>query len=290
MKVPDWISNNSIRIFGLTIGLLMIFSILYDKIIPSFQGFKNNNKENNVVLDTSMNNVFPYTTDPINSLDQYELEAVFNNEGDRELKKQQINQMTRRYPLDWANYPPNSSKFQSGQAKYIEGFSSRASAENLEEPYKDIGIGNLTPPDTIAIEQEEKRILASYTPKKANDLTTYDIEDANELLSKIYVPKGLIPEVVRKEGNVFEVVRTRSIKDVIQYEDDLPDAPASSRPIEAAGEARINVPPVALETAAARDPYYEPTTSTRADRSDYMRWTPGLERMFAPTNPTPTWT
>ena len=250
----------------------------------SSQGFKDK-----VVLDTSMNNMFPYTTEPINSLDQYELEAVFINEGDRELKQQQINQMTRRYPLDWTNYPPNSSKFQSEQAKYIEGFSSDASAQNLNEPYEAIGAGNLTPPDTIAMEKEEKRILSTYTPRKAGDITTYDADDAQALLEKIYKPKGLIPEVVRKEGNVFEVVRTRSMKDTIQYEDELPDAPASSRPVMSAGEGVINVPPVATETAAGLDPFYEPRTSTRSSRSDYTKWTPGLERMYAPTYPINDW-
>lgn len=278
MKVPAWIQKNSIAIAVIVLGLIITFVVLY----PSKQGFKDSCKDK-VVLNTSDKSMFPFTTDPIKSIDQYEIEAVFNNEGDRELKQQQINQISRRYPLDWVNYPPNSSKFQSGQAKYIEGFSSKSSAENLEEPYKNIGDGNLTPPDTIAIEKEEKRILASYAPKKANDLTTYDLDDAETLLMNIYKPKGLIPEVVRKEGNVFEVVRTRSINNVIQYEDDLPDAPASQRPIEAAGEARITIPAVALETAASRDPYYEPTTSTRADRSDYTKWTPGLERMFTPT-------
>jgi hypothetical protein len=37
------------------------------------------------------------------------------------------------------------------------------------------------------------------------------------------------------------------------------------------------------------DPFFEPTTSTRADRSDYTKWTPGLQRMFAPTYPTADW-
>jgi hypothetical protein len=286
MKVLAWIQKNNLAIFTITMAIVIVFTLLYSNLVPSMQGFQSKEK---VVLDTSTKNVFPYTTDPINSLDQYELEAVFVNEGDRELKQQQINQMTRRYPLDWTQYPPNSSKFQSGQAKYIEGFSSPSSAKDLDAPYKDIGDGNLTPPDTIAIEKEEKRILASYAPKKANDLTTYDLDDAEALITNIYKPKGLVPEVVRKDGNVFEVVRTRSVKDVIQYEDDLPDAPVSSRPLEESGEARIHVPAVALETAASRDPFYEPTTSTRADRSDYTKWTPGLERMFAPTKSTSDW-
>ena len=266
------------------VGLLIVAALILIIYMPATnQGFKDK-----VVLDTSRTkDMFPYTTDPITSLDQYELEAVFENEGDRELKQQQINQMTRRYPLDWSQYPPNSSKFQSGQAKYIEGFSTQSSAEELDMPYKDIGNGNLTPPDTIALEREEKRILSTYAPKHTNDLTTYDANDAKTLLEQIYKPKGLIPEVVRKDGNVFEVVRTRQIKDKVQYEDDLPDAPVASRP--GPGEARIEVPPIAMETAAARDPFFEATNSTRADRSDYMKWTPGLERMFAPTNPTTDW-
>jgi hypothetical protein len=197
--------------------------------------------------------------------------------------------MTRRYPLDWTNYPPNASKFQSEQAKYIEGFSSDASAQNLEEPYKAIGDGNLVPPDTIGMEKEEKKILQTYTPRNANNLTTYDIDDAQTLIEKIYKPKGLMPTVMRKEGNVFEVVGTRQINPKIEYEDALSFAPTSSKPVQAAGEATIQVPAVATETAAGLDPFYEPTTATRSDRSDYTKWTPGLERMFAPTYPTTDW-
>jgi hypothetical protein len=246
--------------------------------------------KNNVVLDTSKDTtMFPYTMSPIRDLDPYELEAVFTNEGDRQLKKQQINQLTRRYPLDWTNYPPNSSKFQSEQAKYIEGFSTESSAQDLDKPYKDIGVGNLTPPDTIAIEKQEREILETYEPRKASSMTTYDVYDAQKILEQIYEPKGLKPTVVRKEGNVFEVVNTRSLKDKIEYEDDLPDAPVSSGSGLGAGEAVIEVPPVATELASSRDPFYEPTTSTRSSRTDYMRWTPGLERMFAPTNPTTDW-
>jgi len=233
--------------------------------------------------------MFPYTMDPIKSLDQYELEAVFTNEGDRELKKQQINQLTRRYPLDWTNYPPNASKFQSEQAKYIEGFSSDSSAKKLNEPYKDIGDGNLTPPDTRAVEMDEKDILATYKPRKSGSMTSYHTYDAQKLLEQIYKPKGIKPIVERKEGNVFEVVSTRSLKNKVEYEDDLPDAYVSSGSGIGPGEAVIEVPPTAVEVAAGRDPFYEPTTSTRSSRTDYMRWTPGLERMFAPTYPTTDW-
>ena len=285
--VPKWVNIKVVSAIGLIVLLIVIVS-RFTNSSAATQGFKSS-KESNVVLDTSERTMFPYTTEPIRSLDQYELEAVFENEGDRELKKQQINRLTRQYPLDWVNYPPNSSKFQSEQAKYIEGFSSDSSAKNLNEPYKDIGNGNLTPPDTAATEREEKEILATYQPRKTGDMKTYDAYDAQKLLEQIYQPKGLIPVVNKQDENVFEVVSTRSLKDKVEYEDDLPDAPASTNDRPAAGEAKIEVPPTALEIAAGRDPFYEPTTSTRSSRSDYMRWTPGLERMFAPTYPITDW-
>jgi hypothetical protein len=286
--LPKWVNIKVVSVIGIVLLLLVIASAFLKGSTSNIQGYAPLN-ESNVVLDTSNKTMFPYTTDPINSLDQYELEAVFENEGDRELKKQQINRLTRQYPLDWTNYPPNSSKFQSEQAKYIEGFSSDSSAADLDKPYKDIGVGNLTPPDTAAIERQEREILATYQPRKTGDMKSYDAYDAQKLLEQIYKPKGLVPTVNKREDNVFEVVNTRSLKNKVEYEDDLPEASTASGSGLGPGEATIEVPPTALEVAAGRDPFYEPTTSTRSSRTDYMRWTPGLERMFAPTNPTNDW-
>jgi len=282
-----------LRIYSF-VGLLALVAIVLFAWAPfslatkTGEGFKTREGDR-VVLDTSKTaDMFPYTTDPINSLDQYELEAVFNNSGDRELKQTEINKLTRQYPMDWSGLPPNSSKFQSAQAKYVEGFLTSDVPDQTKQ-FEAIGDGNLVPPDTLAMEKEEQRILSTYAPKKTEDLTTYDVDDAQALIDKIYKPKNLIPKVVRKENNVFEVVSTRSLKDKVEYEDDLHDAPASLKSVPEAGEATIYVPPTATETAASRDPFYEPTTSTRSDRSDYTKWTPGLERMFAPTYPQNDW-
>lgn len=283
--LPKWLNIKVVSVIGLCFLFVVIVSGCLN-LSKNKQGYEDSK---NVVLDTSNKTMFPYTTDPIRSLDQYELEAVFENEGDRELKKQQINKLTRQYPLDWVNYPPNSSKFQSEQAKYIEGFSSDSSAVDLNTPYKDIQNDNLTPPDTAAIEREEKEILATYEPRKTGDMKSYDIYDAQKVLEQIYKPKGLVPTVNKRDDNVFEVVNTRSLKNKVEYEDDLPDAPSTGGTGLGPGEAAIEVPPTALEVAAGRDPFYEPTTSTRSSRTDYMRWTPGLERMFAPTYPINDW-
>jgi hypothetical protein len=60
----------------------------------------------------------------------------------------------------------------------------------------------------------------------------------------------------------------------------------------AAGEQRISVPPTAYDTAAARDPFYDPAAPSGGSRQgkwNYQSWTPGLERMFAPTNAKENW-
>jgi len=285
-------------------GLIALVIVLAGFLTYVIYNGKKEGFKSMVVLDTSRSaaTMKPYAEEAINSLAQYEEEpgnhrptfeeeSIFSNEGDndRQVKKGIINELMKKYPIDWSVQPPSSSKFQSGQAKYIESFVSPSSATTLSDPYKAIGDGNLAPPDTSDLERKEKEILASYAPKHAESLTEYNLEDAEALISKIYKAKDMVPELVRKEGNVFEVVRTRSLKDKIEYEDDLPDAPASKRPMAVAGEATIFIPPVATETASGLDPFFEPTTSTRSDRSDYTKWTPGLQRMFAPTYPTQDW-
>jgi hypothetical protein len=93
VSLPEWIDSKVLSVLGLCAVILIVVVGFFKK--PE-QGFRDK-----VVLDTSKDTtMFPYTTSPIRDLDQYELEAVFTNEGDRELKKQEINQLTRRYPLD----------------------------------------------------------------------------------------------------------------------------------------------------------------------------------------------
>ena len=89
MKLPE-LFDSKVALVVILLGALACIVMMFnlEKPFVGSQGFKNN-----VVLDTSKDtNMFPYTTDPINSLDQYELEAIFTNEGDRQLKKQQIKQ------------------------------------------------------------------------------------------------------------------------------------------------------------------------------------------------------
>jgi hypothetical protein len=121
-------------------------------------------------------------------------------------------------------------------------------------------------------------------------MTTYNVNDAMELIDKIYESKGEIATVYhKKDTNIYEITGVRKKDEKILYEDE--EAPASNAAVRKAGEATIDVPPTAVDVAAARDPFYDPTMGgkSRIGKWDYTGWTPGLERMFAPTDPRQNW-
>jgi hypothetical protein len=113
------------------------------------------------------------------------------------------------------------------------------------------------------------------------------LDDAQALIKRIYDAKGLVPEVKKKDGNIYEVIGTRRKDEKIVYEDENP--PAQQAPVAEAGEGTITVPATAVDVAAGLDPFFTPGASTHIDRWDYTKFTPGLERMFAPTYPTVEW-
>jgi hypothetical protein len=246
----------------------------------------------------------PYAKKAINGLDEYELSAVYHNQGSKEATKEQLNQAMTRYPMDWSVQGPGSQYYQENEARYnssrsknIEGFLENASAEMML-------------PDSAQQEAEERKILQTYQPEKSANLLNYSVDDVKTLVERLYDKRGLIPDVVpSKQGNnVWEITEVREKNPKIVWEDDpahragptpgissLEDDPsllqnASERDrMIARREEVIDVPYVASDLAAGLDPFFQRGGSVREGRYDYTQWTPGLERMFAPTHPIKNW-
>jgi hypothetical protein len=244
--------------------------------------------ENNDVIVENLNNK-PYSTTPINSLDDYEHNLVFQNENDREITKELRTKLMSQYPMDWSVQPGSSSHFTKGVKEYSKGYMPIDESQN-EMIYKNVSGDNLQPPDMDAVETEERKILQTYVPKATNDLKTYDIEDANTLIKKIYDARGLIPEVTHeKDTNVYTIVGTRRKGEKIQYEDDLEDAEASDEAVTENQESVTVVPQAARDILNDSDPFYNTKKKTRMDKWDYTKYTPELERMFAPSHAMSQW-
>jgi len=231
----------------------------------------------NLVFDQEI--IPPYATDEIQSVDDYEYSMVFENEGDRGLTKATRDRLMSQYPMDWSTQPPSSSHFQEGLANFKEGFAASAITTPSSNPYTSID-GDMKPP----VYKDEKDILATYVPKKPNDLTTYDAADAKEIVDRIYGAKGLVADFKKTGDNTYTIMGTRKKDAPVVYEgEEGSHAVASSEPV--AGETEATV-----ENYKA-DPFFtvNPSNKTRMGKWDYSSWTPGLERMFAPTEPQTNW-
>lgn len=235
-----------------------------------------------LVRDSSGSTISPpYAQTPIQNVDDYEYSLVFKNEGDRTMSKQTRNALLSQYPMDWTVQPPSSEAFQTGLLKFKESFEN-SPPQNLPI-YSSIDGSSMVPPDSLADQQKEREILQTYVPKKPQALTTYDIEDARELIEKIYDAKGLVPEYKQTGDNQFTIMGVRK-KGELQLEE---EAQASSDAVPSQGENTILVPPH-IDTEGS-DPFFTSGENQNGSATDYTRWTPGLERMFAPNAPMKNW-
>ena len=234
----------------------------------------------------------PVAQGHIKKLDDFEYNMIYQNESDRALSTALRNKLMSQRPMDWSGLPPSSEQFQAGLRESFENAS--PTVPDNARPYQTVNGDNMVPPDTETTEMEERKILQAYKPPSTQELGSYTADedmDPDELIKKLYAVKGLVPTVAHKDGtNVYEVVGVRRKDEKVVYEDE--EAPASLGPVRGAGEANIQVPPTAYDTAAVVDPFYDtsaPGGKTRMGKWDYQSWTPGLERMFAPTNDTQNW-
>ena len=244
----------------------------------------------NLLLDVEITP--PYATDDILSVDDYEYSMVFQNEGDRAMTKATRDMLMSQYPMDWTVQPPSSDLFQQGLAAYKESFQNPQEMPK-KNPYTAIDGNNMIPP----VYTDERDILATYTPKKPNELTTYDAADAKEIVDKIYGAKGLVADFKKTGDNTYTVMGTRPINEKVVYEGEESDAsgshaPTSSQAVASAGEQEGTFTvPATVDNFKVPDPFFTVSTNDRArdGKWDYSSWTPGLERSFAPTEPQRNW-
>lgn len=224
----------------------------------------------------------PYTQSPIQNVDDYEYSMIFKNEGDRAMTKKTRDFLMSQYPKDWSVQPPSSDLFQQGLQAYNEGFEDTARPPTKR--YDSINGTAMAPPD------QEQEILNTYVPKDPQSLTTYSADDAQALIEKIYTAKGLKATYKQTGDNQFQIISTTPLDKVITYEEDPAaplEAPTSKGPVAAAGEETIVVPEI--YPTGGLDPFFTPGEQTRDGRWNYTQFTPGLERMFAPTEPMSKW-
>jgi hypothetical protein len=252
------------------------------------------NREPN--LDVEIERVeVPYETAPISDLGDYEYNLVYQNESDTALTKELRDKLMSQYPMHWTTYPPSSSQFQIGNRESFQN--PRPNVPDDAAPYQNITGATMQPPDSGAVEREERKILQTYVPKFPPSPTEYDKADVEDLIKKIYDAKGMVPEFKQRDGtNIYEVISTRKKDEKIVYEDEVAGtAPVQGKkPVAEAMEQTV-VPPTGAKdlVSSNKDSFFEEGTPKsklgKMNQWDYTAFTPGLERMFAPTEPRQNW-
>ncbi len=247
--------------------------------------------------------------------DETEMDTVAANTGERSsdaASRAIKNQRVFDKQFEWSNnLPPNSVVQQTQQSKWkaLQGAGSTASSGSGQttEGFKDSDFASVSgpnsthpsggkdfasvsgaamvPPDLDSVEAEERKILQTFEPVKSTGLGTYDPDDVQLLLDKLYTAKGKRASYVKRDDGVYEVFETEDLDPKIVYEDEAEQPKRESGD----GTDAIAVPQGVAKYAAAIDPFFEPRQTTRPNRADYTAWTPGLERMFAPTEPKAQW-
>jgi hypothetical protein len=201
-----------------------------------------------------------------------------------------VNALTNRFQFDWSQLPFNSqaraTQEQVMNQQRLEGFTG-----TVTEPfYQSISGDDMAPQDLQDIDEREKAILQQYSPKKTEDLLEHNTDDVQELVKKLYENDPDYEPVVEKvkdgEFEVTKLIPKRKKKDN-QFEDER--VPTVSEAIEM-GQAK-GVPKVQprMEVSGMQDPYFDKTGVLDYEGDHFYRydqfakWTPGLERMFAPT-------
>jgi hypothetical protein len=281
-------SNLVLLLSLLVLGYIVLY-LSGRKYLESFKlESENNMEESDKLSQTVYPPDKPYITSQINDLDDYEYSAIFQNQGDKQASKKELNDAMSRYPLDWSTQPPDSQYFQEKRSEFIEQQQSQPAPDT--SVYNKIDGSDMTPTDTAAMSAEEKKVLQMYKPESSKGLLSYSLEDVKHLIDRVYAKKGLIPTIEKsKQGpNVYEIVEVQPKDPHIVWEDDL-DKMTDRERMTMRSEETIEVPTTVTDMAAGLDPFFNPRTGVKNNKNDYMQWTPGLERMFAPTYPIKNW-
>ena len=194
------------------------------------------------------------------------------------MERTTVNALTSQRQFDWSQLPFNSEHRATNEQdmsgrRIIEGFT-----PTVTEPFfQAIAGDNMAPQDLQDIDEREQAILQQYSPKKTEELTEHDTDDVQVLVKKLYESDADWDPVVEKvKGGEFQVTKLipKRKKEDAQFADE--QVPSVAYALEngmATGRPKIEPKMEVLD--------YEGDHFYRYD--NFAKWTPGLERMFAPT-------
>lgn len=233
-----------------------------------------------------------YAKTPINKVDDYEYTRIFQNEdGPRgQLSKTTVNSLVAKHQFDWSYLPFNSAARADAEDEFVAGRKDDAKREPKSGVFfRGVEGFEVNPPDTQGADIAEKAAIEPFVSKPPEKLLEHDTEEIGDLVKKMYADDPDWEPVVEKVGtNEYRVVELRPKPKKEKW------AGNEENTIERAKE--IGQVAASVEVEGGRqDPYFDKqgVLDYSNDRfweyKDFKKWTPGLDRMFAPTLDTTNW-
>lgn len=245
------------------------------------------------VLDMNVPEESTSAKTPIRKLDDYEYTRVFESESQTRTSGPPAESLTARI-LDWANLPYNSEAREQAEGEFVAGLVESGFREPKSGVFFNALDGvNVQPPDEEAERQREQKILAAYRPTEVGKhIIDNDTEAVAKLVNEMYASDpNWEPVVTKIDETNYAVTELRPKPRKETYADERTISLATAE------QSGLVIPPPSLDITdrLRNDPYF--TKDGVADRSndrfwkydDFRKWTPGLERMFAPTSDTREW-
>ena len=233
-----------------------------------------------------------YAKTPVNKLDDYEYTRIFQNENSPrgELSRTTVNSLMAKNQFDWSKLPFNSETRAESETEFVAGRMEGAARDPKTGVFfKGITGSSVLPPDEDAAQIREKALLQNYKPTEPTDLLQHKIDDVATMVKKMYADDPNWEPVVEKIGdNEYRVSELRPKARKEKYAED------QDMTIERARDTGLVSAEVEV-TGGRDDPYFDKqgVLDYSNDRfweyKDFRKFTPGLERMFAPTLDTTNW-
>lgn len=234
-----------------------------------------------------------YAKTPINKMDDYEYTRIFQNESSPrgELSRTTVNSLTSQNQFDWAKLPFNSQTRADAETEFVsERMDGVTRDPRTGVFFKSMEGASIVPPDSDAIDAAEKASLASFKPESPDKLLSqHDTEDIASIVKTMYENDPNWEPVVEHVGaNNYRISELRPRRRVEKYAGD------EDQTIERAVLGGMVSPKIDIENGGT-DPYFDKkgvldyTNDRFHEYKDFKQWTPGLERMFAPTLDTGDW-
>lgn len=231
---------------------------------------------------------------PINKLDDYELSRIAGLENRSRNDKDATSAKLGENVFDWAKMPFNAAE----RAEREDTFMAGQTEDGWRDPktgvfFKSAEGADMLPPDAEAEAMREAKLLASYKPTEiTRHVVDNETDEVAKLVNGMYANDKRWEPVITKTGeNSWEVTELRPRPHRETY------AEAQAITLATAEASGIMQPSVKLDifNRLEGDPYFDKSgvADKKNDRfwtySDFNKWTPGLERMFAPTAATREW-